>query len=77
MKKNILCERIKLFNSKQRNEQSIKDFISNIRKILKYCNFPVEYADEMLLEMLSVKVLIMTKFVKLYVVNLPYFNVVI
>ena len=46
--KNLLCERIKFYNFKQREDQFIKDYVSEIRLISRYCSFPNEFADEAL-----------------------------
>ena len=44
--KNILSERIKLYSAKQRPNQSLTDFLSELRQIASYCNFPTAFADE-------------------------------
>ena len=46
--KNILSERIKLYSAKQRPNQSLTDFLSELRQIASYCNFPTAFADEAL-----------------------------
>ena len=46
--KNILSERIKLYSAKQRPNQSLIDFLSELRQIAGYCNFPTAFADEAL-----------------------------
>ena len=46
--KNILSERIKLYSAKQRPKQSLTDFLSELRQIASYCNFPTAFADEAL-----------------------------
>jgi len=38
--KNILSERLKLYSYKQDIDQSINDYLSSIRSIAKYCDFP-------------------------------------
>ena len=43
---NILSERIRLYTSKQQPLQSINDFISQLRLIAKYCDFPEKFSDE-------------------------------
>lgn len=44
--KNTLAERVKLYSHKQNNVQSINHFVSELRSIAKYCNFPGAFADE-------------------------------
>lgn len=46
--KNILSERIKLYSLKQKPNQSLNDFLSELRQVSKFCNFPVTFADEAL-----------------------------
>ena len=46
--KNILSERIKLYSRKQQPNQSLNDFLSELRQVSRYCNFPPTFADEAL-----------------------------
>jgi len=46
--KNVLCERMKLYSHKQLPDQSLCDFVSDLRRISRYCDFPVQFADESL-----------------------------
>jgi len=46
--KNILLESFRLYHHKQQHIQSLLDFVSKIRSISKYCDFPTAFADEAL-----------------------------
>ena len=43
-----LSERIKLFSKKLQSNQSLNDFLSELRQIAKFCNFPNAFSDEAL-----------------------------
>ena len=44
----ILSDRIKLSSTKQKSNQSLKDFLSELRQIAKFCNFPNAFSDKAL-----------------------------
>ena len=44
----ILSERIKLYSTKQKSNRSLNDFLSELRQIAKFCNFPNAFSDEAL-----------------------------
>jgi len=44
--KNVLSERVRLYTYRQENGQSLNDYLSALRSIAKYCNFPSNFADE-------------------------------
>ena len=46
--RNISSERIKLYSTKQKSNQSLNDFLSELRQIGKFCNFPNAFSDEAL-----------------------------
>jgi hypothetical protein len=46
--KNVLSERIRLYSTKQKSGQSLNDFLSELRQVAKYCNFPTAFSDEAL-----------------------------
>lgn len=44
--KNILSERLRLYSHRQLSDQPMNDYLSSIRLIAKYCDFPASFADE-------------------------------
>jgi len=46
--KNVLSERIRLYNTKQKEDQGINAFVSEIRLTAKWCAFPVDFGKEAL-----------------------------
>ena len=51
--RNILCERIKLYSTKQKSNQSLNDFLSELRQFAKFRNFPIAFSDEALRDAFS------------------------
>ncbi len=44
--RNCLSERIQLYRARRSPEQSLLDFVSELRQIASYCDFPQSYSDE-------------------------------
>ena len=44
--KNVLAERVKLYSHKQKNNQSFNHYVSELRSIAKFCEFPTAFSDQ-------------------------------
>jgi transposase InsO family protein len=46
--KNVLSERIKLSKTRQKPGQSLADYVSDLRTVVAYCDYPTNFEDEAL-----------------------------
>ena len=52
--RNSLSERVKLLRKSQLPHQSLRDYLSELRSIAKYCDYPASFADEALRDAFTV-----------------------